>query len=524
MAIDEVQFARLRDKFTDEWKKVEHIVSDRRALPKSLSKRTEYRENITKTFNAICTYLIRTSHSSNKLEEKLECVARIRPYIEKCKRAFIALKLQYNWPEAELSLIDINSIKILDEQLPTPVDTAASAVEPQASGSNTELASSTGRSDTFVDAEEAEDTRLDEIIRNLSNIIDDSDESNTVPNSDQIEQNQQQIDSTVVTLEQQQVAVNTGDNNLDENPSNHSSRRNSQDNLDLQAQLGNLRENLTTMVQSKEDFFKMASSVIREKFDGDPLQLDSFLTDAEFIESMTENGNKETFLKFIKTKISGRAKECLPEDDEITTFKDIKDALKKDIKPYSSLVIEGKMATLRLVKGDFTKFTDEAGKLAEAYRRSLIFEKHTREKAGEMTILKTKEVCRRIARSDITKSVIQSTKFDNAAEVIATLVTQSETARKEKKELESFQKQHTGKPNNKNGQKFGNKPNNFKGKKFQEDNKKFNKSNKNYGNNSKSRGGQNDHVIRIVTDAQPSTSGSSKNSENAEQVFRLAQS
>lgn len=94
---------------------------------------------------------------------------------------------------------------------------------------------------------------------------------------------------------------------------------------------------------------------------------------------------------------------------------------------------------MRITKGNYTKFSEEAEKLAEAYRRSLIFESHTREKASEMTIRKTKELCRRMSRNDVAKGVIESTQCDNPAEVIATFITQNEIARKEKKEQESFQ-------------------------------------------------------------------------------------
>lgn len=274
---------------------------------------------------------------------------------------------------------------------------------------------------------------------------------------------------------------------------------------------------VVTMTQSKSDFFKMASAVMKDKFEGDPLKLDSFITDAEFIESMTEAENKDTFLKFIKTKIAGRAKECLPDDASITSLKSIIDALKKEIKPDSSLIIEGKMATLRLVKGDFTKFAEQAEKMAEAYRRSLIFESFTREKAGELTIRKTKEICRRVAYSDVAKSVIDSTQYNNPAEVIATLITQSDIARREKREQDA-RKPQGNKNQSQNGQKnkksqHSNQQNNKN--EHQKGGKKFQK----YKNNENQDGKTRNAVIRVVSEATPSTS-----TENTEQVFRLAPS
>lgn len=179
------------------------------------------------------------------------------------------------------------------------------------------------------------------------------------------------------------------------------------------------------------------------------------------------------------------------------------------------------MATLKLVKGNFTKFSEEAEKMAEAYRRSLIFEKFTREKASELTIRKTKEICRRVAHGDVAKSVIESTVYNSPAEVIATLITQSDMARKEKKEQEPFKKPQNNKNQNYSNQKYPKNQQNSKTEP-QKSGKKYSK-----GQNSNNHGGKqnkNDHVIRIVTDAGPSTSAESGSAQNTEQVFRVAQS
>lgn len=275
-------------------------------------------------------------------------------------------------------------------------------------------------------------------------------------------------------------------------------------------------QNTVKMPQSVDDFFKMASAIIRDKFEGDAELLDSFIKDAEFIESMTEQQNKELFLRFIQTKISKKAGECLPAVESIKELKDIVDALRKEIKPDSSLIIEGKLATLHISKGNFTKFSEEAGKLAEAYRRSLIFEHFTKEKASELTVRKTKELCRRMARDDVVKSVIDSTRYDNPAEVIATFITQSDIARKEKKEQQNFQKHSNDKSYNK-GQKYYNKGQKvYKGKQKGQQKGKYDKKESQKG---RGRGNQGEHTIRIVSDAgAPSTS---TDTNNTEQVFRL---
>lgn len=524
MAIDEIQFARLRDRFTSEYKKVDHIIADRRGLTSNLSKRAEYRDKISNAFNDICLYLLQIYHNSDKTDIKLECIARITPYLEKCKRAFVALRLNYNWPTNELTVIDLKSIRSLDEPLPKSILTT---VEPQPSSSNqeqSEIASSTGHSDLFVDADETSGTRLDEIIHELSHIetesVDQAQTDDIDPTDQTVQQNvaaglEQNADNTNETLNTVSNSNSGSQSNLSQNSGSHPDSINS-------SPAGSI-ENLN-MVQTKQDFFKMASSVINYKFEGDPLKLDSFIEDAEFVELMTEADNKAICLQFLKTKIAGRAKECLPSDNSIKEWKDIKAALQKEIKPDSSLVIEGKFATLRISKGNYAKFSEEAENLAEAYRRSLIFEKFTREKASEMTIRKTKELCRHMSRSDVAKSVIDSTRYDNPAEVIATFITQNDVARKERKEQESFQKRPNNNFNKSRNSKFN------KSGKFQKSDKKGNaKSNfhKNKGNNNqnKGRGNRNDHVIRIVADGStPSTSADTSSHNSGEQVFRLAQS
>lgn len=489
MAIDEVVLARLRDKFTEEWKKIEHYES-RRPLPKNPEKIADYKESIISTFNAICKYLGQIYGASDNIECKLECIARIKPYINKTKRAFEALKLTYEWPVEELASINIDLVGPRGKSLTSTSEAEQQpATDTDQTQSNKDaVESSTSKSDQ----NQSDDARLDEIIHDLSNIEFDEGDLEQV-------QATENHDPTDQTVQQNAAAVGqhgTGDSN-------------SQGNLN--------------MPQSKQDFFKIASSVLNYRFDGDPLKLESFIEDAEFVSAMTEDENKEVCLQFIRTKIAGKAKECLPDEAAIKEWNDIKTALKKEIKHDSSLVIEGKFASLRITKGNYTKFSEEAENLAEAYRRSLIFEKFTRDKASEMKIRKTKELCRQMSRSDVAKSVIDSTRYDNPAEVIATFITQNDIARKEKKEQEQFQKRPANKGGYK-GQKYnnkGNKPNNnnSKGQKYG----KFNKNKSNDQQNGKSRGNRNDHVIRIVSDATPSTSNES-NSSNAEQVFRLAPS
>lgn len=238
----------------------------------------------------------------------------------------------------------------------------------------------------------------------------------------------------------------------------------------------------TTMAQTKFEFLKLAGSLINYKFEGDPLKLASFLADIDMVEDVADENMMATCVTFIKRCLSGRALEFIPEDAD--TIQKIKDALIDNIKPESSEVVEGKLMALRVKKGDFTEFTKEAEKLAEAFRRSLVVSGITKAKAQEMTIKKTIELCRKTARFETVKSVISSSKYDQPADVLATLVTQNDIAKKEKIESDAVKaKQQNKSTNSQNRNGKFNSQNNNRGN--------FNQNGNRNRNNFRQQNGQN---------------------------------
>lgn len=512
MEIDEIVFARLRDSFTNEWKRIE--VYNRRPLTKNANLREEYKTNIILRFNDICKFL-QQIYVTNSLEKKLECVARINPYIEKCKKAFQLLLLKYEWPESELSEIDINSVTSNDQTIAASVtsdiqsgdgDSETGNVNSQndkPSGSTSvpsEVASTTADSDLFFDSENPNDSRIDQLIHDLS--LSDIRENTLRAHSSQNENSIIQSESS----DGEQIP-----------PTVHIAQVHA---LQSEGEQGET-QTFTMVGQTVEEFIKLVSPMLNYKYEGDPLKLESFIEDVELVESLaTSDASKGVLVKFLKTKIAGKARECLPE--VVATVNDIKNALKNGIKPDNSLVIEGRLTALRVYKNNYTKFSEDAEKLADAFRRSLIGEGFTKEKANQLTLTKTKEICRRVAKNDLVRGIIASTSFDSPAEVIAKLVTETDIAQKEKKDNDTFQKR--GQQNNKNNKrntKFD------KNNKNEKNNGKFRgKSNKNKSNENQGakRGNQNSHTIRIVTDAGSSTAAAENTQNNSEQVFRLAQS
>lgn len=215
------------------------------------------------------------------------------------------------------------------------------------------------------------------------------------------------------------------------------------------------------------ELLKLASSHINKTYSGDPLGLKSFIDSVELLETLATSNTLKTFLaSFVKTKIDGRAREFIVDTDNTLLL--IKNALKANIKPDSSKVIEGRLLALHLTSTNQQDFTDKAEKLTDALRRSLIIEGMTIDKANEITVEKTVELCRHNTRSDLVKSVLEATPFTNPKDVLAKLVTQVTKVRQEHQIL-AYKAQFNQKanPNMKNGKNnsnskpfLNNRPNN----------------------------------------------------------------
>lgn len=201
------------------------------------------------------------------------------------------------------------------------------------------------------------------------------------------------------------------------------------------------------------EFIRIAAQTINRNYDGNPLGLSAFINSVELLKELSNAEVAAIFLRFVKSKLEGKALESVPADaanvDEIIT------ALRQQIQPDNSKVVAGRLLALKPDKAKMTDFSEQAEKLAEALQRSLIIEGISRDKAREMTIDKTVEVCRSAARSDLVKAVLASTKFDSPKEAIAKFIVETSTEEKEKQVLayRTFQRQNGRRSNRYNGNK-----------------------------------------------------------------------
>lgn len=327
------------------------------------------------------------------------------------------------------------------------------------------------------------------------------------------------------------------DENLHKNPNKSPTTHSNPNN---QSHTSNLNQTIPTkMAQTRESFLKIASNVLNYKYGGDPLKLNSFILDVELVNSLASNDDTRAFcLTFLKSRLEGKAEECIP--DQCESVQALITALKDKIKPDNSGIIEGKMTALQLRKGDYSKFSAEAEKLAEALRRTLIVEGLTKAKAEEMTIQKTIEICRATTKSDVVKAVLENGNYKSPADVIAKFITQSDKVRREFKEAKNAQKNannnghgngngngnaRQNKPSNKNrnwnnsqGNQSSNNRGNYRGngRGRQQQNQQQNRD-RNNGNNRSSR---NEHTIRLVTGASTAQPAEPTSSQQ-EQFFRI---
>lgn len=186
------------------------------------------------------------------------------------------------------------------------------------------------------------------------------------------------------------------------------------------------------MVLSQEDFLGLAAKTISKNYEGDPLKLTAFINSIKLLVAIAGNTHAAFLTTFLMTKLDGKALEVVPA--EPTTVDEIIAGL-KNIKPETSKVVSSKMTSLRFDRAKVADFSEQAKLLGEALQRSLVIEGVSREKAHEMVIDKSIEMCRSNTRSDLVKAVLSATTYSDPDEVIAKLILESSKETQERQIL-----------------------------------------------------------------------------------------
>lgn len=259
------------------------------------------------------------------------------------------------------------------------------------------------------------------------------------------------------------------------------------------------------MVLEVHEFAALAAKQLN-LFSGNPLELDSFINSINLLKEIGTATHSSLLKKIILTKLSGKALECVPTD--VADVDAIITALRANIKPDNSKIVEGKMLALKLDQLNTSDFAKEAERLAEALQRTLIVEGITQVKAKSMAVEKTVEICRQATKSSLVRSVLASSTFDTPQEVVAKFIIENTNDIKEKPIFKfTHQKDRYNNRNsynsyrNNNSNWRGSNNSNFRNNSFTNQNKRNNNFRRNRGRgNGKfyNNNIQNDRFVRIT--------------------------
>lgn len=165
---------------------------------------------------------------------------------------------------------------------------------------------------------------------------------------------------------------------------------------------------------------RFASQTLRS-YNGDALALPAFLNSITMLKTMSDGTFDVALKQVILTKIEGKAYQYIKPDSSID---EMVQSLKTNITFDMSKVVLSSMKNLRWNKLSPQEYSRQAEELAESLQRSLVMEGVGHEKATEMTIEHTVEMCRKNAKAAESRTVIASSSYKNPKEVIAKLVTE----------------------------------------------------------------------------------------------------
>lgn len=301
------------------------------------------------------------------------------------------------------------------------------------------------------------------------------------------------------------ILVTSFGDSSDNNIQDHSNTK------EIQTQTEEKQETMSDL--NKIEFLKLAASTVNRTFSGDPLALQSFIDSVDLLESFaTTNDLKTTLITFVLTKLEGKAREAIV--GRPTTVASIIENLRSKIKPDSSKIIEGRIQALRIDKMSLQDFASKTDELAENFRRALIVEGIPSNKAEEMTVEKTIEMCRSNARTGLVKSVLASSTFSNHKEVVSKFIIQINTQQSEQQVLSFRSSNRNGRGgyhknnrnfnnfnrnsnyrnnNNNNNFRNNNSRNNFRGNNRNSNNSPRNNRHNNNNNNGRDRNDRNDN-------------------------------
>lgn len=251
----------------------------------------------------------------------------------------------------------------------------------------------------------------------------------------------------------------------------------------------NMADAAAAQLVAQKTILDILNAQIRKPYEGDPLKLAAFVTSVKIAQDFaTSDALKLKLVEYVKGRLDGRARELIT--DDIDNIEDLLTTLKGNISPEKSNIISGRLIALRYSYAKQEEFAEKAEELANALRRTLVFEGIPAKIAEEKSVEETVKLCRKFTNSDVGKAVLDASTFKTPKDVIAKLITSNEQGARDKQILhykQNAQRQNPGRG------KFGRGRG---GNNFRNNNQNFNNYNNynggfngRYNNNYRGRGG-----------------------------------
>uniref|UniRef100_A0A1Y1L2Y9 RNA-directed DNA polymerase n=2 Tax=Photinus pyralis TaxID=7054 RepID=A0A1Y1L2Y9_PHOPY len=175
-----------------------------------------------------------------------------------------------------------------------------------------------------------------------------------------------------------------------------------------------------TMPLSLTEFFTLADKLLPKSFNGDAPELVSFVDALELLKANSE-GHNENALKFVKTRLTGKARLAVTAD--VADLDGVITVLKKRCQCEKSHVVEAKLANIKQNGKDATAFTNQVNDLAANLLSMYISEGVRADTAENFVKNRALKTLIGNAKSDRTRVVMEAGNFDSLQDAITKFIT-----------------------------------------------------------------------------------------------------
>lgn len=174
----------------------------------------------------------------------------------------------------------------------------------------------------------------------------------------------------------------------------------------------------STMATTSLEFFNMAGKIITTEYEGSPDKLISFIDSLNLLKANC-TGHEANAVAFVKTKLTGKARDLINNDDNL---EEIIFKLKAGIKGESSQSVSAKIVALKQQNKDKVRYASEIEELANKLKRAYVSEGVPAEVAETYTTnITVKAICTN-ATSEKCRTIMEAGNFLKTQDAITKFV------------------------------------------------------------------------------------------------------